>query len=286
MKLNRFAAFAAMLSAVVIIIIGTPPTGVKAQAPAELTVILRDSHGTPLQSVLCEVLSYDWQVPIGQPYAIVAKGQTDASGAVRFDVGKFPRTGYRFKFTKTAQTLPADTYFVAPESNQYRGFPAATIGGRAETAYFVIADGLPYNDITNGAPSPDWQKNPVGGLQQPRVSVMPADQYLATVAARSASASTGQQPPAATAAPTLAQRTLPPPAAATGAPPVPVSSYQSQPDPTPNILVLGLLALCGIAIVVLVVLYREAVGTTLNITKPRQSQRQQPPKSGRNNQPK
>lgn len=154
-----------------------------------LTILLRDSHGDPLQGVLCEVLSYDWGRPMGQPYGVIARGETDKNGVVAFEVGAWPHSGYRFKFTKTNHTLPADTFFEDAEMNQYRGYPAATVGGRTEGQRFLIAsDGLAYNDLSEEGQKPDYEKNPVGGLEKPRMTILPSEDFLATVRAGTATA--------------------------------------------------------------------------------------------------
>lgn len=159
-----------------------------------LTIVLRDSHGVPIQNARAEILSYDWQVPLGQPYTAIAEGLTSTTGEISFFVGNYPRSGYRFRFSKTTQTLPADTFFESKENNQYRGYPAAVIGGRTERKYFVLASGLAYNDLSSGQGLPDWEKNPVGGLDKSRVSPMPAEAYLATVVAGTAQARASGQP--------------------------------------------------------------------------------------------
>lgn len=177
------------------------PTG------AVLTLVLRDSYGQPLAGVRCEILSYDWGVPVGQPYAVIAQGETDHNGAVAFDIGEWPHSGYRFRFSKTDHTQPADTFFLTPAQNQYRGYPAALIGGAPATEYFAIAsDGLAYNDLSAGQGSPNLQKDPVGGLAQSRLSpaAMSAQNFLTTARAATATAFAQVQPPTAT---------LPPPPA-------------------------------------------------------------------------
>ncbi len=149
---------------------------------APLTVVIRDSYGKPLQGVMCEVLSYDWGLKVGQAYAVIASGETDQNGTVTFDASLWPYSGYRFKFSPTSRMQPATTFFEREDLNQYRGYPAAFVGGKAGTEYFfVAADGLTYNDLSDGKGSPTFQKNPVGGLENPRLTIMPAQNYLATV---------------------------------------------------------------------------------------------------------
>ncbi len=188
------------------------------QGRSVLTVKLRDSIGNPLEAVRCEVLSYDWGLVVGQPYSIIARGDTDKTGAVAFDVSAWPRSGYRFKFSKTQHTRPADTFFEDENKNQYRGYPGATVGGRSEIQKFVLSgDGLAYNDISQEGSSPDYAKDPVGGLEHSRVTIMPSGDFLATVAAATATAGARGEPlptrpkaPAYTPAPGVIQPALNP----------------------------------------------------------------------------
>ncbi len=166
-----------------------------AQNQAVLTVKLRDSISNPLSGVRCEVLSYDWGLVPGQPFSVIARGDTDKTGIVTFDVTAWPNSGYRFKFSKTPATRPADTFFEDENKNQYRGYPGATVGGRSETQKFVLAgDGLAYNDTSKEGQSPNYAKNPVGGLQYSRVTIMPSEDFLATVKAATITAQAQGQP--------------------------------------------------------------------------------------------
>ncbi len=168
---------------------------VQEQGRSVLTVMLRDSIGNPLEAVRCEVLSYDWGLVAGQPFSVIARGDTDKSGAVAFDVSAWPRSGYRFKFSKTPLTRPPDTFFEDENKNQYRGYPGATVGSRSETQKFVLSgDGLAYNDISQDGQSPDYAKDPVGGLEYSRVTIMPSEDFLATVEAATATAGARGEP--------------------------------------------------------------------------------------------
>ncbi len=167
---------------------------------APLTVVVRDSYGKALAGVSCEVLSYDWGLQVGQAYGVIARGETDLKGSVTFDASNWPNSGYRFKFSPTPRLNPANTFF--DPNNQYRGYPAAYVGGKAETQYFFIAaDGLPYNDLSEGQGAPTFQRDPVGGLDQPRLTLMPSQNYLATVKAGTLAAQARGEPTS----------TLPPP---------------------------------------------------------------------------
>ncbi|HEX2911057.1 MAG TPA: hypothetical protein VH186_09635 [Chloroflexia bacterium] len=163
-----------------------------------LTLVLRDYTGQPIQSALCEVLSYDWGNLEGQPFTVIAKGLTDINGAVAFDVSRWPYSGYRFRFTKTKSTTPASAFFESPEnaSLQYRGYPGALAGGNhTQTEYFVLAsNGLLYNDLSGGAGKPFYEKNPVGGLLLPRVTIMPGRSFVETAVAASAEAEAAGYP--------------------------------------------------------------------------------------------
>jgi hypothetical protein len=176
--------------------------GMQAQERAVLTVALRDSYGKPLTSVRCEILSYNWGLQPGQSFAVIARGETDRNGMVAFDVTDYPRNGYRFRFTKTDRTQPADTYFEADATNQYRGYPDALIGGKSELYRFVIGgDGLAYNDLA-GTPAtpPVIQRDPVGGLDKPRPTVLSPEEFwkqalAATQTAQANGAPTPTRPP-------------------------------------------------------------------------------------------
>jgi len=169
---------------------------------ATLTVVLRDSYGKVLAGVSCEVLSYDWGLQVGQAYVVIARGETDLNGSVTFEVSAWPNSGYRFKFSPTSRLNPVNTFF--DPNNHYRGYPAAYVGGKAETQYFFIAaDGLAYNDLSEGQGSPTFQRDPVGGLDQPRLTLMPSQNYLATVKAGTLAAQVRGEP----------TPTLPPPPA-------------------------------------------------------------------------
>lgn len=192
-----------------------------------LTVVLRDLYSQPIEAAGVEVLSYDWGLQPGQPYSVIARGETNAEGAAAFDVTAWPRSGYRFRFTKTERTKPQRTYFEPQALNQYRGHPAAVVGGgggaggaaSSEQHYFVIAgDGLVYNDLSGGTPgkAPNYRKDPVGGLEKPRVTLMPAEAYLSTAVAATAEAAGRGEPsptrpprPASSPAPGTVQMALP-----------------------------------------------------------------------------
>jgi hypothetical protein len=202
----------------------------QAQGQSILTVILHDSYGKPLWGARVEVLSYDWGLPRGKPYAVIAQGETDPNGVVAFDSTIWPHSGYRFRFSPTDHTRPANTYFMPASENQYRGYPAAVTGGTTEKQFFAIAaDGLAYNDLANGQGSPVFDKDPVGGLNKSRVSpnAMSSENYLPTARAMTATAFAEGVPPA----------TIPPPAqpfqGATG--PISVTpAALLTPGPTPS----------------------------------------------------
>lgn len=182
----------------------------KAQTQAILTIVLRDSHGSPLEGVTTEVLSYDWGLEVGKAYSIIAKGETDKNGVVAFDSTPWPFSGYRVKFTPTDHTKPAGEWFLPDSDNQYRGYPGISTGGVTETQKFVLSgsDGLIYNDLSKNSELPQYQRDPVGGLENPRVSVMPGQNFLASVAAATATAEARGEP----------TPTLPAPAAASPRP--------------------------------------------------------------------
>lgn len=181
------------------------PKSGSGQPQTILTIVFRDSIGNPLEGVITEVLSYDWGLPIGQAYAVIARGETDKNGVVAFDNSRWPYSGYRVKFTPTAHIKPANSYFLPDSENQYRGYPGITTGGITETQKFVLSgsDGLAYNDLSKEGELPEYQRDPVGGLVKPRVSVMPGKDFLATVLAATATAEARGEP----------TPTLPPPAA-------------------------------------------------------------------------
>ncbi len=183
---------------------------VQAQARTTLTIVLRNSLGNPLEGVTTEILSYDWGLEMGQAYSVIAKGETDKNGVVAFDNTPWPFSGYRVKFSPTDHTKPANTYFLPDSENQYRGYPGITTGGVTETHKFVLSgrDGVAYNDISKEGQLPEFQRDPVGGLENPRVSVMPGKDFLASVAAATSTAEARGEP----------TPTLPPPAAASPRP--------------------------------------------------------------------
>ncbi len=182
----------------------------KAQAGTILTIVLRNSLGNPLEGVSTEILSYGWGLAMGQPFAIIARGETDKNGVVAFDNTPWPFSGYRVKFSPTDHTRPADTYFLSDSDNQYRGYPGITTGGVTETQKFVLSgrDGVAYNDISKEGQLPEFQRDPVGGLENPRVTVMPGKDFLASVAAATSTAEARGEP----------TPTIPPPAAASPRP--------------------------------------------------------------------
>ncbi len=160
-----------------------------------LTLVLRNSYGQLLSGVLVEVLSYGWGLQIGEPYHVIARGETDSEGKLAFDVSVWPSAGYRFRFLPTGHTQPKDTYFQSEADNQYRGFPGARLGGLTETQYFVVAsDGLAYNDLSNGQGSPKVDGDPVGGLEHPRgPGALSSKDFLASVAAGTAQTNSGSE---------------------------------------------------------------------------------------------
>lgn len=180
------------------------------QRQTVLTIILRTSLGEPLEGVMAEVLSYDWGMPMGQAYGIIARGETDKNGVVAFDNTVWPFSGYRIKFTPTNHTKPAKAYFLPDSDNQYRGYPGISTGGLSETQKFVLSgsDGLIYNDLSNDGELPRYQRDPVGGMLNPRVSVMPGQDFVATALAATATAEARGEP----------TPTFPPPPAASPRP--------------------------------------------------------------------
>jgi hypothetical protein len=186
------------------------PVKVKAQNASILTIVLRTSLGEPLEGVTTEVLSYDWGLEVGQAYSVIAKGETDKNGVVAFDSTPWPFSGYRVKFTPTGHTRPAKAYFLPDSDNQYRGYPGISTGGVTETQKFVLSgsDGLTYNDLSADGQLPEYQRDPVGGMLNPRVSVMPGQDFLASVAAATSTAEARGEP----------TPTIPPPAAASPRP--------------------------------------------------------------------
>jgi hypothetical protein len=133
-----------------------------------LKVVLREyQQGRPVSGARMEILSHNWQVPVGQPYAVIARGETDAEGAVSFDVTTWPSNGYRFRFSPTARTQPAGLYFMPENENQFRGYPGNIIEGSAaaqrgetlQTLYFVlVTNGLVENDLSFGQGRPQYQQ--------------------------------------------------------------------------------------------------------------------------------
>lgn len=186
------------------------PGSVKAQNASILTIVLRTSLGEPLEGVTTEVLSYDWGLEVGKAYSVIAKGETDKNGVVAFDSTPWPFSGYRVKFTPTGHTRPAKAYFLPDSANQYRGYPGISTGGITETQKFVLSgsDGLTYNDLSADGQLPEYQRDPVGGMLNPRVSVMPGQDFLASVAAATSTAEARGEP----------TPTIPPPAAASPRP--------------------------------------------------------------------
>ena len=183
---------------------------VEAKSQTVLTILLRDSLGHPLEGVLAEVLSYDWGMPMGEAYGIIARGETDKNGVVAFDNTVWPFSGYRIKFTPTGHTRPTGEYFLPDDQNQYRGYPGISTGGVTETQKFVLSgsDGLFYNDLSADGDLPQYQRDPVGGMLNPRVSVMPGQDFVATALAATATAEAKGEP----------TPTFPPPPAASPRP--------------------------------------------------------------------
>lgn len=169
---------------------------IQSQNQTVLTIVLRTSLGEPLEGVRTEVLSYGWGRPMGQAYGIIARGETDKNGVVAFDNTNWPFSGYRIKFTPTNHTIPARAYFLPESDNQYRGYPGISTGGIMETQKFVLSgsDGLIYNDLSADGELPEYQRDPVGGMLNPRVSVMPGQDFVATVLAATATSEARGEP--------------------------------------------------------------------------------------------
>ena len=207
--MNKFLLKSVTLFLLVITLLaGKQP--VQAQNQTVLTIILRTSLGEPLEGVEAEVLSYDWGMPMGQPYAIIARGETDKNGVMAFDNSKWPFSGYRVKFTPTNHTKPTNAYCLPDDQNQYRGYPGISTGGVTETQKFVLSgsDGLIYNDLSSDGELPQYQRDPVGGMLNPRVSVMPGQDFVATALAATRTAEARGEP----------TPTFPPPPAASPRP--------------------------------------------------------------------
>ena len=174
----------------------TPATNKPAQQPQQSTVkvVLRNGAGLPITGALCEVLSYDWGLQIGEADHVVARGETDSNGSVTFDDTPWPPNGYRFHFTPTNHTVPAGTYFDKENDYHYQEYPGADLKSQGttdqhETEYFVLFnDGIVYNDLSGGQGTPRQGGVAVGGMSQPRVTIMPSQDFFATARAVTATA--------------------------------------------------------------------------------------------------
>lgn len=140
-----------------------------AQSPSTtLKVVLREyQQARPISGVKLEILSYGWQLEQGQPYAVIAEGETGSDGSVSFDTTRWPKNGYRFRFSPTDHTRPEGLYFMSQEYNQYRGYPGNTIEGSAfaqqglplQSLYFVLlTTGLIENDLSEGQGRPQYRE--------------------------------------------------------------------------------------------------------------------------------
>ncbi len=183
-------------------------TGVTVHARGQtvLKIVLREfQQSRPVAGVKVEILSYGWQLEFGQPFAIIAEGETDTNGSVSFDTTIWPSSGYRFKFSPTTRTRPEGIYFLPDTDNQFRGYPGNTIEGSdavqrgkpLQTLYFVLlTTGLVENDTSFGQGRPQYtQVVPEVGVGY-NGSFKPVDgkSYVATAIAQTNIARAGGAP--------------------------------------------------------------------------------------------
>lgn len=183
----------------VILVVILTPSSLRARAailkpdpPQVVEVKLRDHQGQPLARIQCEVLSYDWGKPVGQPYAVIFKGQTDQTGQIGFEVNAWPRSGYLFRVVKdfnpeVASGKESGPHHSETENEAGQGQPEQigsiwlTIGGQNEQLFFVIdPQGQLHIDL-NPTGLPHYQASSASGPDQTHTTPLAAATFLAQV---------------------------------------------------------------------------------------------------------
>jgi hypothetical protein len=154
---------------------------------------LWDEQHKPLTAVECEILSYDWGRPPGQPYAVIAKGQTNQAGQVDFEVSRWPRSGYLFRLSlphlqassSLGQPHQAELETTNIEQEQPGGI-WLTLGGQSEHLTLVLGPhGQLYLDKstnkTKGEISEATEAG-AGGPAQPHTTPVPQATFLGQTA--------------------------------------------------------------------------------------------------------
>ena len=154
---------------------------------------LWDVQHKPLAKVACEILSYDWGRPLGQPYAVIARDQTNQAGQIAFEVSQWPRSGYLFRLslpTSEAKARPAQFHQAELEATSLEqeqpGRIWLTIGGQSEHLALVLdpqgqlyldrpADGI--RARTNGGGAVQ-----ASGPEHPHTTPVPQATFLAQTA--------------------------------------------------------------------------------------------------------
>jgi hypothetical protein len=77
------------------------------QTHQALVVTIQNGEGQPLAGLGCEVLSLDWGRAAGQPYGVIARGETDELGQVGFDLADWRRVGSYYLKVTTLQERSA-----------------------------------------------------------------------------------------------------------------------------------------------------------------------------------
>jgi hypothetical protein len=183
----------------VILVVILTPSSLKARAailkpdpPQVVEVKLRDDQGQSLAQTRCEVLSYDWGKPVGQPYAVIFKGQTDQTGQVAFEVNAWPRSGYLFRVVQDFNPEVASREKSGPhqsetENEGSQGYSEQigsiwlTIGGQNEQLFLVVDPaGQLYIDL-NPTGLPRYQASSASGPDQTHTTPLAAATFLAQV---------------------------------------------------------------------------------------------------------
>lgn len=145
---------------------------------------LRDEKHRPLAGVECEILSYDWGRPSGQPYAVIARGQTNQAGLMAFEVSTWPRSGYQLRVglpRMAGENInSAQPYHSEPE---LFGRIWLTIGGHSEQIALVLdSNGQLYLDRpvdSTGGEISQPAKTEASGPDQPHTTPVPSATWLA-----------------------------------------------------------------------------------------------------------
>lgn len=151
---------------------------------------LWDVAHKPLAEVACEILSYDWGRPPGQPYEVTARGQTNQTGQVAFEVNQWPRSGYLFRLSlpnSEAKVSPVQSHQTElettnPEQEQ-PGQIWLTLGGQSEHLTLVLGpQGQLYLDKSTNKTKGEFSEAgaaQASGPEYPHTTPVPEATFLA-----------------------------------------------------------------------------------------------------------